>query len=245
MSKKKDARQVKIRNILMEKGQYRVKDLAAILHVTPETLRKDLDELEEQGIVVRSHGFARVNIFRQELPISVRNQENTDIKKRLTYRAIEEIQDGNIVYLDAGSTLLQGIDALRQKKDLTIITNSLPMAYKCNEMNFDVVLVGGKLHKNGLHTDGFFSEKMLDSIYIDIALFGSDGLLNASGFTVYSMEEVGTRRHVINQTKKVVMVSDNTKFSMTGALFVLFFSGSRCFYYGSVNGKTAPTSADV
>lgn len=45
------------------------------------------------------------------------------------------------------------------------------MAYKCNEMNFDVVLVGGKLHKNGLHTDGFFSEKMLDSIYIDIALF--------------------------------------------------------------------------
>lgn len=81
MSKKKDARQVKIRNILMEKGQYRVKDLAAILHVTPETLRKDLDELEEQGIVVRSHGFARVNKFRQELPISVRNQENTDIKK--------------------------------------------------------------------------------------------------------------------------------------------------------------------
>lgn len=216
MSKKKDARQVKIRNILMEKGQYRVKDLAAILHVTPETLRKDLDELEEQGIVVRSHGFARVNKFHQELPISVRNQENTDIKKRLTYRAIEEIQDGNIVYLDAGSTLLQGIDALRQKKDLTIITNFLPMAYKCNEMNFDVVLVGGKLHKNGLHTDGFFSEKMLDSIYIDIALFGSDGLLNASGFTVYSMEEVGTRRHVINQTKKVVMVSDNTKFSMTG-----------------------------
>ena len=63
MSKKKDARQVKIRNILMEKGQYRVKDLAAILHVTPETLRKDLDELEEQGIVVRSHGFARVNKF--------------------------------------------------------------------------------------------------------------------------------------------------------------------------------------
>ena len=104
MSKKKDARQVKIRNILMEKGQYRVKDLAAILHVTSETLRKDLDELEEQGIVVRSHGFARVNKFRQELPIS--------------YRAIEEIQDGNIVYLDAGSTLLQGIDALRQKKRL-------------------------------------------------------------------------------------------------------------------------------
>lgn len=72
--------------------------------------------------------------------------------------------------------MLQGIDALRQKKDLTIITNSLPMAYKCNEMNFDVVLVGGKLHKNGLHTDGFFSEKcwirfILISHYLDPMAF--------------------------------------------------------------------------
>lgn len=216
MSKKKDARQVEIRNILNKEGQCRVKDLAIQLCVTPETLRKDLDELEEKGIVVRSHGFVRIDKLQKELPISIRSQENVEIKKRITYRAIEEIHDGDIVYLDAGSTLLQGIDALQTKKDLTIITNSLPMALKCNEMNFEVVLIGGKLQKNGLHTEGFFSEKMLDSIFIDIALFSSDGLDSTSGFTVYSMEEVGTRRHVINQTKKLVMVSDNSKFNFTG-----------------------------
>ncbi len=216
MSKKKDARQVEIRNILNDNGNCRVKELAEQLQVTPETLRKDLDELEEKGIVIRSHGFVRVIKQKKELPISIRNQENVDIKRRIMYRAIEEIHDGDIVYLDAGSTLLQGIDVLQKKKDLTIITNSLPMALKCNEMNFEVILVGGKLQKNGLHTEGFFSEKMLDSIFIDIALFGSDGLYNTSGFTVYSMEEVGTRRHVINQTKKLIMVSDNSKFSFTG-----------------------------
>lgn len=48
-----------------------------------------------------------------------------------------------------------------------------------------MVLIGRKLQKNGLHTEGYFSEKMLDSIYIDIALFGTDGLMNTSGFTVF------------------------------------------------------------
>lgn len=216
MSKKKDARQVQIRQILHEKGEYKVKDLAQLLEVTPETLRKDLDELEEKGMVVRYHGFVRMDKLQKELPISIRSQENVKIKQRITIRAIDEIVDGNIVYLDAGSTLLNGIDALKKKKDLTIITNSLPMALKCNEMHFDVVLIGGKLQKNGLHTEGYFSEKMLDSIYIDIALFGTDGLMNTSGFTVFSMEEAGTRRHVINQSRKVVMVGDNSKFNLAG-----------------------------
>ncbi len=213
---KKNERQVEIRNILSTKGECKVKELALMLKVTPETLRKDLDELEEKEIVVRYHGYARLNKSQKELPISIRSQENISIKQKITYRAIDEIEDGNIVYMDAGSTLLNGIEALRLKKDLTIITNSLPMALKCNEMNFEVVLIGGKLQKNGLHTEGFFSEKMLDSIYIDIALFCTDGLLNTSGFTVYSMEEVGTRRHVINQSKKIVMVSDASKFNTTG-----------------------------
>ena len=159
MSKKKDARQVEIRNILNDNGNCRVKELAEQLQVTPETLRKDLDELEEKGIVIRSHGFVRVIKQKKELPISIRNQENVDIKRRIMYRAIEEIHDGDIVYLDAGSTLLQGIDVLQKKKDLTIITNSLPMALKCNEMNFEVILVGGKLQKNGLHTEGFLVKK--------------------------------------------------------------------------------------
>lgn len=90
-------------------------------------MRKDLDKLENKGMVIRHHGFVRINKLQKELPISIQSQENVKIKQQITIRAIEEIEDGNIVYLDAGSTLLNGIDALKVKKDLTIITNSLPM----------------------------------------------------------------------------------------------------------------------
>lgn len=113
--------------IFLWKRGYKVKNLALLLRVTSETLRKDLDKLENKGMVIRHHGFVRINKLQKELPISIQSQENVKIKQQITIRAIEEIEDGNIVYLDAGSTLLNGIDALKVKKDLTIITNSLPM----------------------------------------------------------------------------------------------------------------------
>ncbi len=216
MSKKKEARQIQIRNILEEKNEMKVKDLAQQLDVTPETLRKDLDELESKEIVVRLHGYVRKNNLPIELPISIRNQENVDTKRRLMAAAINEIENGSIVYLDAGSTLIAGIDALMQKKDLTVVTNSLLVAQKCDEMNFAVVLIGGKLTRHGLHTEGYFSEKMLDSIHIDVALLGSDGILDSDGFTVYTMDEVGTRRHVINQSRKIVVVCESAKFQKRG-----------------------------
>lgn len=237
MSKKKDARHVQIRNILQEKEELRVKELAEMLEVTPETLRKDLDELETKGIVIRYHGYVRKNKSSIELPIAIRNQENVDTKRRLMFRAIEEIEDGNIVYLDAGSTMIAGIDGLIRKKDLTIITNSLLVAQRCDEMNFDVVLIGGKLTKHGLHTEGYFSEKMLDSMHIDIAILGTDGILNSNGFTVYTMEEVGTRRHVINQSRKIMVVSEEKKFAKSAYYSFCSFREVDLFVTNELNAQ--------
>lgn len=212
MSKKKDARQRKIRQILLEEDEVRVLDLAKRLQVTPETLRKDLDEMENQHIVVREHGVARIQKLRSELPIAMRNQEHPEMKRRITLRAIQEIEDGQIVFLDAGSTLLQGIQALRSKKDLTIVVNSLPIALECITMNVQMIFVGGMMQKNGLRTDGYFTSQMLDHIHIDVAILGTDGILDANGFTVYTLEEVGTRRHIMKQAKKCIAVCDSSKF---------------------------------
>lgn len=212
MSKKKDARQVKIREILLEENQVRVVDLANRLNVTPETLRKDLDEMENQQLIVREHGFARIQTLRTELPFSFRQQENPEAKRRIMLRAIQEIQNGQVVFLDAGSTLTEGIQALRSKKDLTIVVNSIPIALECIDMNFNVIFIGGEMMKNGLRTDGYYTQQMLDNIYIDVAILGSDGLKETTGFTVYTLTEIGTRRHIINQSKKLIIACDVSKF---------------------------------
>ncbi len=103
---------------------------------------------------------------------------------------------------------------MRSKKDLTIIVNSIPIALECLDMNFNVIFVGGTMHKNGLRTDGHFTNSMLDSIYIDVAILGSDGIQDATGFTVYTLEEIGTRRHIIDRSKKIIVACDKHKFDV-------------------------------
>lgn len=210
MSKKKEMRQGDIRQILLEEGQVRVTELAKRLGVTPETLRKDLDEMERLQIVVRQKGTAR--ILRSELPLHWRNQENPDLKRRITLRAIQEIEDGQVVFLDAGSTLLQGIQAIRSKKDITLIVNSLPIAFEVMNADFKVIFIGGVMQKNGFRTDGYHTSQMLESIRIDVAILGTDGIQDTDGFTVFTMEEIGTRRSIINQSRKLIVVGDSTKF---------------------------------
>ncbi len=212
MTKRKEERLRQIRDILNEESEVRIVALAKRLNVTPETLRKDLNDLEQQSIVKREHGIVRIQKLESEMPISIRNQEHRKEKRSITIRAIEEIQDGQVVFLDSGSTLLQGIEYLKSKKDLTLVVNSFPIALECMNMGFKLLFLGGSLNLNGLRTDGHFAQEMLQSICIDVAILGTDGIKNASGFTVYSMEEVGTRRHIINHSRKLVIVSDASKF---------------------------------
>ena len=75
MSKKKDERQTQIRNILLQEGRIKIVDLAKLLKVTPETLRNDLNEMEQQNIVIREHGYARMDNSLGELPVYLRSQE--------------------------------------------------------------------------------------------------------------------------------------------------------------------------
>lgn len=212
MSKKKEARQTQIRQILSEEGKIKVLDLAHRLHVTPETLRTDLNELEQQSLLVREHGYARINNSLNEIPVLIRGMENSKNKKRITARAFKEIKDGQVVYLDSGSTLLCGTDAIANKKDLTIVTNSLPLAQQCSTMDHNIFFLGGMILKAGLRTYGSFATDMIDHVQIDVAIMGTDGIADADGFTTNSAVEVGVRRHIMNQSKKLIAVCDASKF---------------------------------
>lgn len=101
MKKKKEQRLIQLRSILQEQGKVRTRDLAAMLAVTPETMRSDLDLLESQGLIVREHGFARLSLKDKETPLEWRISENREEKVRITNRALDEIKDGDIVFIDA------------------------------------------------------------------------------------------------------------------------------------------------
>lgn len=113
---------------------------------------------------------------------------------------------------------------LKSKKDLTIITNTLPIADACLDMNFDVVFVGGKLSRKGKRADGYFTEMILDQLHIDLAILASDGVLNLGGISVYSPDEYGTKRKVKERSDILIGLIDSTKFDRRGPYKVLDFS---------------------
>lgn len=234
MSKKKQERFEKIREILMDKESVRNTDLAKELHVTVETLRHDLDYLEEHKIVVREHGYTRINPSLNELPFLMRQNENMDDKKRIAYRAFQEIKDGQIVFLGSGSTVLSGIDALKKKKEITIVTNSLPVAMESAKLNHKVILIGGMIINAGFSTYGYSALEMLEQIHMDLMITGSAGILESEGFSTNKFEEVGLRRKILRQSKKSIVVCDREKFHLKSAFTDLLFRETDLFVTNSL-----------
>ena len=147
MSKKKEERQLQIRQILEEKEKIKVTELAKLLSVTPETLRKDLSELQERKIVIKEHGYAKIQSSSVETFVELKAQKNKEMKKVVALEAFSRIENGMIVYLDSGSTILTAISALKNKNDITIVTNSILVAYECANMNLNIIMAGGLLFK--------------------------------------------------------------------------------------------------
>ena len=180
MTKKKEARQIHIQKILLERTKVKISDLAKELNVTPETLRNDLNEMENLSLLVREHGYARVISSSFETPLTMRNRENPEDKRRITFRAFQEIKDGQIVYLDSGSTVLLGANALQMKKDITVVTNSIPLLTHCIAMNINTIVCGGFLFNTGARTYGHFAANIIDHLHIDVAIMGTDGILDSN-----------------------------------------------------------------
>lgn len=217
MSQKKNERQKKIRDFLSQTDKMRITDLAKELSVTPETIRNDLDELEIQNLVRREHGYASAVSAIVEMPFMVRGKENTEEKRRVAYRAFQEIQDGQVVFLDSGSTVLAGLPALANKKDILIVTNSIPMAYQGGLMNLNIIFCGGQLMNIGMRTYGSDVTDMVDRFSFDIAFFGTDGFKESEGFTTLTYHEVVLKRHIMAHSKKIAVVTDNTKFEQNAS----------------------------
>lgn len=224
MRRKKQKRQDEIRILLSSHDSLRNTEIARILNVTPETIRKDLDDLENQQLIVREHGYARLNKGSFEIPLELRQQENSQLKERIAVRAIQDIQDGQTVFLDAGSTLLQGIDLLSSKRDLTIVVNSIPVALEALRQNFKVIFLGGVLLKNGQRTEGFFASNMIDRIHIDYAILGTSGIRGARGFGVCSEAEIESRRRLLKHSDRVAVIMDSSKFDVPASYQFCSFS---------------------
>ena len=188
-----------------------VKELAQKLCASEATIRRDLNALEARGLVRRLHGGAAlVDGLNHELPLALREQQNVEGKRIIAARAAQHLQDGQVVFMDASSTVMFLIRHLEGFKELTIITNGMKTAQELRALDHRVYCTGGLLLHNSHAYVGEYAADFVRHFNADLMFFSSRGFTD-TGITDASAEETHVRKAMLEQSRKHVFMGDCSK----------------------------------
>lgn len=207
------------RALLLDKldldGQVEVKVLSEELMVSEVTIRNDLNKLEEKKILIRTRGGAiKTERVANDYNISDKNKRYFEEKKRIGKVAAGLIEEGDTIILDSGSTTMEITKHLSGFTHLTIISNAVNVAIALAEMkNTNVIVPGGILRRNSLSLVGSSAEENFQNYFCDKLFLAVDGINAIYGLSTPNVEEAHLNRTMIKIAKKVIVVSDSSKFS--------------------------------
>ena len=200
-------RQNEIMNYLRLHGSASVKKLTSIVFASEATVRRDLTELEKIGSVRRIFGGATLAVGAdRQIPLFVREQEDSSAKTELCRKASELITDGSVIFIDGSSTAAHLIPFLPKSKDLIVITNGLKIAGMLYEMNIKTYCTGGRLLEGSAVFVGKDALSFIDRFNTDVCFISCKGLDLTGKFSDTSEEETELRRHALSNTKKSVIL---------------------------------------
>jgi DeoR family transcriptional regulator, fructose operon transcriptional repressor len=187
-------------------------DLAEALAVSESTVRRDLEQLEQQGTIRRIHGGVLYSGSSPKLPhFDVRQPVEWAQKKAIAQRAVELIDDGDTVLLDGGSTTYE-VARLLVGRPLHVVTNSLPVANLfAADTRSDLVMIGGNLCPRTGVAQGPYADKMLSMVRVRKTLLSVAGI-NDEGFFNNNLMLVETERMMMRAADEVIIVADSSKF---------------------------------
>ncbi len=206
-------RRAQIMRRLLDRGRVDVGELADAFGVTGETIRRDLTELQRERLVRRVHGGAVPWRGSMLVPrLEVREGHKVDEKRRIAIAALVEVPQSGSLIIDSGSTALHLADALDRDRDLTVITNHVPIIRSLSITERpNVVVIGGALRRRTLAFVDESSVESLRDITVDVAFIGCDGMSPERGFTTPYREEVAIKRAMMAAARRVVMMFDHSK----------------------------------
>lgn len=209
-------RRERIQNYLTVHRIAPISELSELLFVSEATIRRDLEWMESEGILVRTHGGAILNQRLQFEPeYQLRAQKNVEEKRAIGALAASMIGDGEIVFINSGTTTTHLIRQIKAGTSCTVVTNNLTAALEISDGDFNLVLTGGTFQPKSNSVAGRFAIENLSQIYADQAFIGIDGVTTKHGFTVPSSAEAEVIRLMISRTKGPVnIVTDYSKWGV-------------------------------
>lgn len=209
------------RNLILEKlheeKRVVVSELSQLYNVSEETIRRDLDKLEKEGLAKKSYGGAVINEdVSIDLPFNIRKNQNVGGKQKMAELVAGMIDDGEHIFLDASSTAVFVAKALKTKERLTVITNSMEILLELSDVSgWNIISTGGRMKEGYLAFLGSRTEEAIRSYYADKVIISCKALDHEWGI-MESQEAFGsTKRCMMASGRKKILVIDSRKFDRT------------------------------
>jgi DeoR/GlpR family transcriptional regulator of sugar metabolism len=216
-------RQNKILQWINQQNRISISEVCEYYAVSEATARRDLEALSASGKIQRVHGGAiAIDKAPPEMPLLQRQVDQLEEKQRISILAANRVKEGETVFLGSGSTVLEVARKLKERQNLTVITNSLPVIMLLSENSrITLVCVGGLLRPSELSFIGHLTEQVLAEIRVDRVFIGVRAINIKDGLTNDYLPETLTDRAILNIGKENIVVADHTKFGRTSTVMLV------------------------
>lgn len=221
MSRGGAARRMRICDMVRNEGYVPIDALARRFDVTPQTIRRDINALAEEGLLQRHHGGAGLPSTIENLAYRTRQSLFAEAKRRIAQLAAQQIPDGASLFLNIGTTTEEVAKALIHHKNLSVITNNLNVAAIFSDVESgDVTIAGGLVRKRDR---GIMGEATLDFIRqfkVDFGVIGISGIELDGSLLDFDYREVQVAKAIIANARQIILVADHTKFGRSAMVRV-------------------------
>ena len=218
------------RNAILAKlatdGKVIVSDLSTEFNVTEETIRRDLEKLDKEGLAKKTYGGAIVSeTHGTDLPFNVRKRVNANLKETIAQKIADLICDGDSIILDASTTAIGVTKYIKNRENLTLITNSVEILLELSDKSgWNILSTGGTLKNGSLALVGASAEQMIRDYHVHIAVCSSKGIDMNMGISDSNEEDVCMKKAIFSAADRKILAIDSTKFNRRS--FVKVFSVS-------------------
>lgn len=215
-------RRDQIIQILHKEGNVKVDELSEQFDVSTVTIRNDLEFLEEKGIIHRTYGGALLrNSVYNDPSLEEKQKLHADEKKRIGREAAKMISDGDTILLDSGTTTREIAMQIKERSNLTVMTNAINIALELAGLpEITVMLTGGMLREKSYSLVGPEAESTMQNYYFDKLFLGVDGLDFEYGLTTSHPQEAKLNRLMVERANQVIAVTDSSKFGRHSFSFI-------------------------
>ena len=217
---KKEERQKVILEYLSKEHRVTLQELSEYLNVSEDTIRRDVKELSDQGLLKAVRGGA---VAPSPIPLHFRNREKHDLenKKIIAEKALPLLKDGQVVFIDGGTTSLTLVASFPYDLKLTVITNSFPVAALIEDLpNIDLIFAGGKMCKTSFATSSIETIDFFRNFRADVFILGICSIHHERGITGILYDDSMLKKNMIQNSNFVIALSSIEKVGTAESYFV-------------------------